>query len=94
MKVFVSGGGTGGHFFPALALLECILEKNIESLFVGSKRGIEHKLKEKIPVESLFLPSHPFMGRSIREKFLAVYKNLLSLLELLGKVKKETAGVV
>ncbi|MCX8164368.1 MAG: glycosyltransferase, partial [Aquificaceae bacterium] len=44
MKVFVSGGGTGGHFFPALALLECLLERGIPALFVGSQRGIEQKL--------------------------------------------------
>lgn len=94
MRVFVSGGGTGGHFFPALAFLECLLERGIESLFVGSKRGIEYRLKERIPVESLFLPSHPFMGRKVNEKFLAVYKNLLSLLQLSVKVRKEAVGVV
>lgn len=49
MRLFVSGGGTGGHFFPALALIECLLEKGLNSIFVGSERGIEYKLKDKIP---------------------------------------------
>ncbi|MCS7196786.1 MAG: undecaprenyldiphospho-muramoylpentapeptide beta-N-acetylglucosaminyltransferase [Aquificaceae bacterium] len=94
MKVFVSGGGTGGHFFPALALIECLLEKSIPTTFIGSRRGIEQKLKSQIPVEALFLSSHPFMGRGTWEKLVAVLKNLSSTLGLLQKLRGESAGVV
>ncbi|MCS7284619.1 MAG: glycosyltransferase, partial [Hydrogenobacter thermophilus] len=46
MKFFVSGGGTGGHFFPALALIECMLERGLNVEFVGSQRGIEYRFKD------------------------------------------------
>jgi len=62
-------------FFPALALIECLLEKSLNSVFVGSERGIEYKLKDKIPTESLFVPAHPFMGRSVKDKLLAILKS-------------------
>lgn len=94
MRLFVSGGGTGGHFFPALALIECLLEKGIKTFFVGSERGIEHRLKQKIPTESLFVPAHPFMGRGLKDKFLAILKSLQGAYRVAKFINKEDIGVV
>lgn len=46
MRVLLTGGGTGGHVYPALAIAE-IIKMNIpdaEIAFVGTKKGIENKL--------------------------------------------------
>ncbi|MCF6514855.1 undecaprenyldiphospho-muramoylpentapeptide beta-N-acetylglucosaminyltransferase [Lactobacillus sp. S2-2] len=43
MKIIVSGGGTGGHIYPALSLIDR-LSKNDEVLYVGSERGLENKI--------------------------------------------------
>jgi len=45
MKVVFTGGGTGGHLYPGLAIME-ELEKRIpcEILFIGTKRGLEAKI--------------------------------------------------
>lgn len=94
MKIFIAGGGTGGHFFPALALIEELVERGIKTHFVGSYRGIEYKLKEKIPVESLFLPSHPFMGRNVADKLKALLKNSLASFEVAKLIKREDRAVV
>lgn len=42
----VSGGGTGGHIYPALALIERLkqLEPTTEILYVGTHRGLEDKI--------------------------------------------------
>ena len=47
-KAIISGGGTGGHIFPALAIADKIKEKypNTEIVFVGAKGKME---MEKIP---------------------------------------------
>ena len=39
LKIVISGGGTGGHIYPAIAIAKKILEKNKDSkiLFVGAK---------------------------------------------------------
>ncbi len=89
MKSLVSGGGTGGHFFPALALIEELIERNIETYFVGSYRGIEYRLREKIPVKSFFLYSHPFMGRSVVDKLKALMKNSLASFEIAKLIRRE-----
>ena len=46
MKILVTGGGTGGHIYPALALIDRIkeLHKDTEFLYVGTHRGLESKI--------------------------------------------------
>ncbi|MBI5327913.1 MAG: undecaprenyldiphospho-muramoylpentapeptide beta-N-acetylglucosaminyltransferase [Deltaproteobacteria bacterium] len=43
MRIVLTGGGTGGHLFPALALADELKAKNkeCEILFIGSTTGIE-----------------------------------------------------
>lgn len=46
MKIIVSGGGTGGHIYPALAIAEGVRERlpDANILYVGSKHGMESTL--------------------------------------------------
>lgn len=50
MKVIISGGGTGGHIYPAIAIAEVLKRRagKIEILFVGAEGKME---MEKIPAE-------------------------------------------
>ncbi len=43
MKVIMTGGGTGGHIYPAIAIADEIKRRdpNAEILFVGTERGME-----------------------------------------------------
>lgn len=42
-KIIISGGGTGGHIFPAIAIADALKKKyqNIDILFVGAKGKME-----------------------------------------------------
>ena len=42
-RVIVSGGGTGGHIFPALSIANALkrLQPDIEILFVGAQGNME-----------------------------------------------------
>ena len=56
MRIIISAGGSGGHVYPALGLLEKIKEdKNNEYLFVGTTDRMESKVvpEMNIPYESL-----------------------------------------
>ena len=46
MKIIVSGGGTGGHIYPALALIEALKIKDptTEFLYVGTEKGLESRI--------------------------------------------------
>lgn len=48
MRILISGGGTGGHVFPAIAIADAIkaIKPDVEFLFVGANGKIE---MEKVP---------------------------------------------
>ncbi len=49
MRVLITGGGTGGHVNPALAIANTIKQNDTDAViaYVGTKRGIENKLVPK-----------------------------------------------
>ena len=64
MSLFViSGGGTGGHVTPALALGEALRRRGEDVLFVGSERGIEKRLVPEAGFELRTLDARPVIGR-------------------------------
>ena len=46
MRVVFTGGGTGGHLYPALAVARALtkLRPDVEPFFVGARRGIERNV--------------------------------------------------
>lgn len=57
MKIIVSAGGTGGHIYPALAIINKFKEKekDLEVLYIGTHNRMEKDIipKEKIKYESI-----------------------------------------
>ncbi len=53
MKIVFTGGGTGGHVIPNLAVIEEIrkLAGHAQIFYIGSKHGVEEQLTEKARVE-------------------------------------------
>lgn len=49
MRVIMTGGGTGGHIYPAIAIADRIKERILDSeiLFVGTEKGLEKELVPK-----------------------------------------------
>ncbi len=59
MRIVVSAGGTGGHIYPALAVIDKLKEKysNLEVLYIGTKNRMESEI---IPERGI-----PFQGLEI-----------------------------
>lgn len=57
MKVIMTGGGTGGHIYPAIAIAEEIRRRDpkAEILFVGTKHGMEKDIVPKNGYELKFI---------------------------------------
>ncbi len=57
MKVIISAGGTGGHIYPALAIIKKLKEeeKHLDVLYIGTHNRMEKDLvpKRNIPYQSL-----------------------------------------
>jgi UDP-N-acetylglucosamine--N-acetylmuramyl-(pentapeptide) pyrophosphoryl-undecaprenol N-acetylglucosamine transferase len=58
--VVVSGGGTGGHLYPALALADALRERrpDVRILFIGARRGIEARVLPERGERHLLLPAY------------------------------------
>ena len=74
-KVIISGGGTGGHIYPAIAIAKKILEisKDSEILFVGAKGRME---MEKVPEEGFEIVGLNVVGIQRSMSINAILKNL------------------
>lgn len=74
-KVIISGGGTGGHIYPAIAIAKKILEisKDSEILFVGAKGRME---MEKVPEEGFEIVGLNVVGIQRSMSINAFLKNL------------------
>ena len=61
IRVIISGGGTGGHIFPAVSIAKKLKEVNPESeiLFVGAQGKME---MEKVPREGFEIIGLPIVG--------------------------------
>lgn len=61
LRVIISGGGTGGHIFPAIAIAKAILRERPDAkiLFVGAEGRME---MEKVPQAGFDIIGLPIMG--------------------------------
>jgi UDP-N-acetylglucosamine--N-acetylmuramyl-(pentapeptide) pyrophosphoryl-undecaprenol N-acetylglucosamine transferase len=86
MKVIISGGGTGGHIFPALSIAEVLKKRfpNVEILFVGAENRME---MEKIPAAGYPIVGLPVAGFD-RKNLLRNIGVLIKLRESLRLAKK------
>ena len=61
MLVVFTGGGTGGHLYPALAIARALVRQHpgIETLFIGAQRGIERNVLPGTEFKHILLDLHP-----------------------------------
>ena len=53
--IFIAGGGTGGHLFPAFSIGKELQKKDLEIIYIGSKYGIEKKIFNEMKVKYILL---------------------------------------
>ena len=87
IKAIISGGGTGGHIFPALSIAEKLREANPDNeiLFVGAEGRME---MEKVPAAGYRIIGLPVAGlrRSLSLSNLALPFKVLKSVRMAGKV--------
>ena len=53
--IFIAGGGTGGHLFPALTIGESLKNDQTNIIYIGSKHGFEKDYFKKNDIKSELL---------------------------------------
>jgi len=89
-RIIISGGGTGGHIFPAISVANALrhIDPGIEILFVGAEGRME---MEKVPAAGYKIIGLPVAGiqRKLTIKNITVAIKLFRSLRMAGKVIKE-----
>ena len=86
MRVVFTGGGTGGHLYPALAVARALMSirPDVEPFFVGARRGIERNVLPGTGFPHLLLDLHPVYRSAPWRNWLTI-RGLLSSVGDLGK---------
>ena len=67
LKIVISGGGTGGHIYPALAIAQALIEKTgARILYLGGKSSLEERLVTEKGLEFVSFPVRGLSRKSIK----------------------------
>ncbi|TJX13336.1 undecaprenyldiphospho-muramoylpentapeptide beta-N-acetylglucosaminyltransferase [Tissierella creatinini] len=96
MKYLLSGGGTGGHIYPALAIANEIKSQNkdAEILFVGTNKGLEAELVPKSGYNFKTIRVSGMPRRLNKESFIALRELLHGLSEAKRIIKEYKPDIV
>jgi len=97
MRILFAGGGTGGHVYPAIAMIDELRRRDsdCEVAYVGTRRGLEARLlAERSDV--CFLPIHArgFDRRGLRGRLKTLAWLALSLVEAFATLVRFRPQVV
>ena len=69
MKVIISAGGTGGHIYPALAIINKIkdIEPNSSFLYIGTTDRMEKDIIPELGIP--YVSSNLWMSNGVDEAF-------------------------
>ena len=81
MKIIVSGGGTGGHIYPALSFINYLktVEPDVSVLYIGTQKGLESKIVPENGIDFQTIDIQGFKRSLSPENFKTVYKFLKSV---------------
>ena len=95
-RIILSGGGTGGHIYPAISIASELLfrDNNSEILFVGANNKMEMQIVPKYGFDILGLWISGFNRTNFLKNILVPLKLLISVFQSLIIIKKFKPNVV
>ena len=90
LRIIISGGGTGGHIFPAVSIANAIKEQHPDAkiLFVGAEGRME---MQRVPAAGYKIEGLPICGfdrKNLLKNFVVLYKLAKSQLKARKIIKK------
>ncbi|MDO3382805.1 undecaprenyldiphospho-muramoylpentapeptide beta-N-acetylglucosaminyltransferase [Gilvimarinus algae] len=93
-RVLIMAGGTGGHVFPALEVAKVMRERGVEVHWLGTQRGIEHRL---VPAQSItidYIRVEGVRGRGAAGILKAPFLIALAVLQAINVLRRVKPEVV
>ncbi len=90
MRLIVSGGGTGGHIYPGMAVAEEVIAGSSDNrvLFIGTDRSADRRAFYRGGFQSAILRCHGLKGKSFGPLLKSLIRLPLSLIQALRMVYK------
>jgi UDP-N-acetylglucosamine--N-acetylmuramyl-(pentapeptide) pyrophosphoryl-undecaprenol N-acetylglucosamine transferase len=92
--VLMMAGGTGGHVYPALAVAKELLSRGYRVEWVGTVRGLEHRVVPAAGIELHCLPVRGVRGKSLWHKVSAAVFLVAASIKALWLVFRRSPGCV
>lgn len=92
--VMMMAGGTGGHVYPALAVATELLSRGYRVEWIGTKRGLEHRVVPAAGIVLHCLPVRGVRGKNMLHKLLALSFLMLASLQALWLVLRRAPACV
>ncbi len=90
----LSGGGSGGHVFPGLAIAEELTRRGWQVSWAGSEQGLESRLVNERDIPFHALPARPLVGQGLAGKLRAAATLARSAWTARSLVRRLSARVV
>ncbi len=96
LRIVVAGGGTGGHLFPAIAIAESFMEKNLRNtvLFVSTGRAFEKTVLTEHGFRLECITAEGIKKKGIRHQLRALFRLPKGVMESLKILRKFAPDLV
>lgn len=93
-KLLVMAGGTGGHVYPALAVANALRDQGWSINWVGTERGLEHRVVPANDIPLHCLAVRGLRGKGLVARLTGAARLLLAVVEAFGVVRRTKPDVV
>ncbi|MBN2468310.1 MAG: undecaprenyldiphospho-muramoylpentapeptide beta-N-acetylglucosaminyltransferase [Deltaproteobacteria bacterium] len=96
MRILITGGGTGGHLFPGLALAEEFQARDDQNviLFVGTKSGIEQKILPSRGFDLKTIWTTGLLGKGLLQQALGIAQCFVGILQAMMVIRHFRPDIV
>jgi len=90
MRLIVTGGGTGGHLFPGIALAQAMMQtfSGCEVLFIGTERKVDKAALANLGFATMTIKSRGIKGKGAAAKIIALLLQPAALFAALRIMRK------
>lgn len=92
--IVFTGGGTGGHVYPALAVIEKLNKYGYKISWIGSRKGIEYKIISNKGIDFYSIPCGKLRRYFSLRNFVDLFKIFFGFIKSLILLKKLKADLI
>jgi len=83
IRLIITGGGTGGHLFPGIALAQAMMRDftGCEVLFIGTERKVDRTALSSLGLKTMTIRSQGLKGKRLAAKLTALLQLPAGLME-------------